>query len=121
MVTTAMPDGPIHVSRLPNWSGSNDAGFAAIVGLMVPLLIPFLGSANQRVERRADVIRPQHDRQHAAPERKVQKADRKQPADDPQAAGKTMLFDLDFFRITLLPAVQNAAQHPARLSCAASS
>src|SRR5579864_7753919 len=102
MVKTAMPDGRIHVSRSPNWPRSNAAGFAAILVLMVPLLTPFPSSANPRVERRADVIRPQHDGQHAPPERKVQKADCKQPADDPQASGKTMLFDLDFFHRALL-------------------
>src|SRR5579872_3297574 len=86
--------------------------------------LPLPSSANPRVQGRADVIRPQYDGQYAPPERKVQKADRKQPADDPQASGKTMLFDLDFFHISLLlrhlPAVRNAAQHPALLSCAES-
>src|SRR6188508_461845 len=55
------------------------------------------GSMQQRREVQADEIRPDDERQQPLPERKLQVADREQPAGDPDEADGAVLLDTDLF------------------------
>lgn len=54
---------------------------------------------NHRADRHAEIIRPEHNRQNAFPERQMQEANREQPAGKPGECREAMLLDLDFFHI----------------------
>jgi hypothetical protein len=58
-------------------------------------------SSHNRTEVRADVIRPQNDREHSSPEIEVQEPDRKQPRRTPESPSQGMLFD--FYSDLLAP------------------
>lgn len=47
----------------------------------------------QRAERQAEVVRPQHDREHTLPEGQVQKADGKEPSCQPEKPADAVLLN----------------------------
>jgi len=55
-----------------------------------------------RAKRHAQVIRPNNYGQHAAPKAQMDKPNGKNPCGDPQRAGKSMLFHLNFHRAPFL-------------------
>ena len=64
----------------------------------------------EAAESRAQVIRPNHDRQHALPERQMEKSDREQPRREPHPARNRVLLNPYLFHAAqYIPAWANLA------------